>query len=175
MIEEIDLGVSTGFFKAVIFPTEEGVYKATTNEGTNFYVIVEDSCIDDVRVKWLGENGMYKHGTFSQWHTEKQTSKEGISIGIFNDSLSTASARESVVLKTNQRTLSLVKKNVRKDIYLMYLDLAKSPKVYINVGDLLTDKWIEVGVKWSPSTIAYKNFQDIVLEIEFSEDYIQKL
>ena len=160
--------------KAVIYPEESGIYKATIN-GKNFYVIVEDSCVSDIRIKWLGENGFYKHGTFSIYTSEKHSSKEGVSVEIFNYSLSEAVAKSSLVSKSNQRTLTLQKKNVRKDIYKMYIDLAKSPKVYLNLGDLRVDKWIEVSVKWTPNLIYKKEFQDISIEVDLPEDYIQKL
>ena len=178
-MDSINLSSTTAFYKAVITPDEAGYYKATVNDGGGnsyyFYVIVEDSCLDDIRVKWLGEQGIYKYGTFSEYKTEKHSAKKGLSVDVFNYSLSSAVARSSIVSKTNQRTWTLQKKTVPKEVYQLYLDLAKSPKVYLNVGDYVTDKWIEVSVKWTPSLLTKKDFQNITLDIEFPEDYVQNL
>lgn len=162
-------------WKAAILPSETGIYKASKSGATSFYVIVEDSSLDDIRVKWLGSNGFYKHGTFLKWTTEKQNAKEGFLVEVYNTSLSEAKARRSLVSKTNQRTLTLIKKAVEREIYDLYLDLAKSPKVYLNVGDWLNDKWIEVTVKWQPIKIERKTLHDITIEVEMPEDFIQKL
>lgn len=174
-MDNINLGVTTAFYKAVILPEESGIYKATTDDGTNFYVIVEDSCADDIQIKWLGAKGIYKHGIFSKYITEKQTSIEGIKIEVYNYSLSTAKAISSLISKSNQRTLILKKKTVQRSIFELYLDLAKSPKVYLNLGSQIEDIWVEVTVKWNPVLSTKKEFQDITIEVELPEDFIQRL
>lgn len=162
------------FQKAVICPEEEGIYKATIN-GKSFYILVEDSCINDIRIKWLGVDGIYKHGTFLWTTQEKWNSKESGEVEVFNNSLSEAVARASVISKDNTRTITLHKTACPNDIFKMYMDLSKSPKVYLNVGDLLNDIWIEIKVKWQPILNLKKSHHTFSIDIELPEDYIQSI
>jgi hypothetical protein len=174
-MEDITINIP-GFIKAVILPEESGVYKCTSqNTGKSFYILVEDSCPDDYRIKWLGEDGIYKFGSFPKYRTETNTNKEGVLVDVFNYSLSEAATRSKLISKDNQKKITLTKKSVPTDIFLMYMDLAKSVKVYLNVGDLITDKWIEVKVRWQPVFVSKKEMHDIVIELSLPEDYIQVL
>lgn len=165
------------FTKAAIFPTEAGVYLVEDVAGVlpSSYLIVEDSCSDDIRVKWLSSDGIYRHGSFSKYATRQTTGKDGNEVNIFNYSLSTAQRTKSLISKSRQDSMQLQKFKVSKLIYDIYRDLATSPKVYLNIGTLINAKWVEVKIAWTPETNYKKEFYDIKLTVTLPEHFKQML
>lgn len=176
-MDNIQFTGSGKFKKAAIRPTEAGVYRADdVNEvKPSFYIIVEDSCIDDIRLKWLGNDGLYKFGTFSYFKTTSIKATKGEFINVINYSLSTAKAKKKLNSNIGQETWTLKKQQVPTYVYEFYKDLATSVKVYLNIGNLTTDKWIEVEVDFTPTIKSKNNFHNIELTINLPQQFGQTL
>ena len=162
-------------------PTE-GLYKVNVRDtnisGTilqTHYIYVEASCIDDIHIKWLAKDGYYKFGTFSKFQNSYNKIKQGQTIPTYFTQLSETKSRETVLTKELQKGLELSKNRVDSNKLDYYLDLASSPKVYMNIGDVVTDNWIEVQVQWSPSYSFKTNFHNIKVKFNLPKSYIQQL
>ena len=161
-------------------PTKAGIYKVNvrdTNIGGSIlqthYIIVEESCIDDIQIKWLSKtDGFYKFGTFCKYSKMQRKTKDGLIIPNYFTALSDADARNNVTTKTLQKSITLHKSNMTTQALEYYLDLASSPKVYMYLGAIY-DKWVVCGAKWSPSYNAKNNFHKISVVFTLPESYIQ--
>ncbi len=172
---------SVGFYKIPITGNNEsGVYKVNIRD-TNIsgaimqthYIIVEKTCIDDIQIKWLAKDGFYKFGTFNKYTNNNRKTKDGLEVPTYFTAFSDTLTRNSLITKTQQKGITLNKAQVATDTLEYYLDLACSPKVYLNIGTIAVANWVEVKVNWQPSYNANNNFHKISVNIQLPESYIQ--
>ena len=181
MVNKTIVLTSSNFIKVPITgATETGVYKVNvrTNDingaiEQSHYIVVEETCEDDIAVKWLSKDGYYKFGTFLPNKTIDVKAKDGQTVTNFFTEFITAKSREYLLSKDSQTTYTLFKRQVPKAVYLYYMDLAAATIVYLNIGDNNTPNWIEVKVSWSPSLNEKRQFFAIDLVLELPKSYTQ--
>jgi hypothetical protein len=175
-----------GFYKVPTFPfgitgtaqveVRTGSYAGAIEQ--THYIIIEDMCEDDIRIKWLSKEGFYKYGVFSQYLKSNRKIKDGLKVPVYFTEMYDQKANENIITKELQIGLRLRKLQTGTTKLEYYLDLASSPKVYLNIGTqtyLRSPDWLQVNVKWNPNYFVKKNFHDIVIDVYKPKSYIQQL
>ena len=160
--------------------------KPNTNQDVNLYINgilsgtktieIKDFCEGSKRIKFLNKDGQYRFVVFNKYYEINDKPKEiGKVNNIITSLLSSQTAEKSVGYK-NERKLDLVSESISQDELNVFKDLWTSPRVYLYIGDGLTDEisdWVEVTIQTkNPITkIPKGSYTDIKLSAILPKHY----
>lgn len=129
-------------------------------------------------LKYLDSSGRYRVYPFNnRWQmVDKPTSLGNVNKLI--KSISYSQSSSSNIGYKNVRTISMIADNVPVEELPILSDLLVSPKVYLYIGNGLTDEvsdWIEVMVKGDANTPRNRNIKKITVDVDLPEYYTIRL
>jgi len=167
-----------GFYRYKITPSaNQNVEMYIDNILTSTKSIeVRAYCDESKRLKFLNKDGQYRFATFNRFYETKDKPKEiGRANKIISSLLSSQSDTESIGYK-NDKTISLTADDISQTELLVLKDLWTSPRVFLYVGDGVTDTeedyiQVEVKVKNPINRISKGSFIDIKLDVILPRHY----
>lgn len=139
-------------------------------------IIIKDWCEGNKRIKFINKDGQYRFLSFNRYFEGKDKVKELGKVNKLMTSLLDSQSSESSIGNKNDRTLSLRSDDISEDELLILNDLWASPRIYLYIGDGITEEkkdWIEVTIKAKKPILNIKkgSYTDILIDLTLPKHY----
>ena len=143
-------------------------------------IVVKPYCTGEKLIKYLDKDGQYRFYPFNKYYEERIDAKLIGKTNEFITSILTAQSNEKNIGYKSTKTLSLIATGVSSDELALLSELYDSPRVYLYIGDGITDlekDWLLVTVVKNDGVVKRRkaNFGQFSIDIELPEHFTIKM